>query len=113
MSGLSPQSGAKQTSRCHESRFYEYTPLVHAALWCRQEGGHGQWLVVLLAREFEILRSFLQRLHVGHERRYVTIHELNMLIGDGKLYRLFSRWSSSEAKLTDVNAFACSRGSTA
>jgi hypothetical protein len=31
---------------------------------------------------------------------YVTIHELNMLIGDGELYRLFFRWSSSEAKLT-------------
>ena len=31
---------------------------------------------------------------------YVTIHEFNMLIGDGELYRLFFRWSSSEAKLT-------------
>src|SRR6476661_2972881 len=31
---------------------------------------------------------------------YVTIHELNMLIGDGELYRLFFRWSSSEAKLS-------------
>jgi hypothetical protein len=31
---------------------------------------------------------------------YVTIHELNMLFGDGKLYRLFFRWRSSEAKLT-------------
>jgi hypothetical protein len=31
---------------------------------------------------------------------YVTIHELNMLIGDGELYRLFFRWSSSEAKFT-------------
>src|SRR5258708_12220725 len=31
---------------------------------------------------------------------YVTIHEVNMLIGDGELYRLFFRWSSSEAKLT-------------
>lgn len=31
---------------------------------------------------------------------YVTIHELNMLIGDGELYRLFFRWRSSEAKLT-------------
>ena len=31
---------------------------------------------------------------------YVTIHELNILIGDGELYRLFFRWSSSEAKLT-------------
>ena len=31
---------------------------------------------------------------------YVTTHELNMLIGDGELYRLFFRWSSSEAKLT-------------
>ena len=27
---------------------------------------------------------------------YVTTHELNMLIGDGELYRLFFRWSSSE-----------------
>ena len=27
-------------------------------------------------------------------------HELNMLIGDGELYRLFFRWRSSEAKLT-------------
>jgi hypothetical protein len=73
--------------------------LVHAARRRGQEGGHVQWLVVLLAREFEVLRSILQRLHV-HERRYVTIHELNMLIGDGKLYRLFFRWSSSEAKRT-------------
>ena len=31
---------------------------------------------------------------------YVTIHELNMLFGDGELYRLFFRWHSSEAKLT-------------
>jgi hypothetical protein len=31
---------------------------------------------------------------------YVTTHELNMLIGDGELYRLFFRWSSSKAKLT-------------
>jgi hypothetical protein len=31
---------------------------------------------------------------------YVTIHELNMLIGDGELYRLFFRWRSSEAKLS-------------
>lgn len=31
---------------------------------------------------------------------YVTIHELNMLIGHGELYRLFFRWRSSEAKLT-------------
>jgi hypothetical protein len=31
---------------------------------------------------------------------YVTIHELDMLLGDGELYRLFFRWRSSEAKLT-------------
>ena len=31
---------------------------------------------------------------------YVTVHELNMLVGDGELYRLFFRWRSSEAKLT-------------
>ena len=31
---------------------------------------------------------------------YVTTHELNMLIGDGELYRLFFRWRASEAKLT-------------
>ena len=31
---------------------------------------------------------------------YVTIHELNMLFGDGELFRLFFRWRSSEAKLT-------------
>ena len=31
---------------------------------------------------------------------YVTTHELNMLVGDGELYRLFFRWRSSEAKLT-------------
>jgi hypothetical protein len=31
---------------------------------------------------------------------YVTTHELNTLIGDGELYRLFFRWRSSEAKLT-------------
>jgi hypothetical protein len=31
---------------------------------------------------------------------YVTTHELNMLIGDGELYRLFFQWRSSEAKLT-------------
>ena len=31
---------------------------------------------------------------------YVTTHELNMLLGDGELYRLFFRWRSSEAKLT-------------
>jgi hypothetical protein len=31
---------------------------------------------------------------------YVTMHELNMLFGDGELYRLFFRWRSSEAKLT-------------
>ena len=30
---------------------------------------------------------------------YVTIHELNILLGDGELYRLFFRWSSTEAKL--------------
>ena len=31
---------------------------------------------------------------------YVTIHELNMLFGNGELLRLFFRWRSSEAKLT-------------
>src|SRR3954454_4840528 len=31
---------------------------------------------------------------------YVTVHELNMLFGDGELVRLFFRWRSSEAKLT-------------
>ncbi len=31
---------------------------------------------------------------------YVAIHELNMLFGNGELYRLFFRWRSSEAKLT-------------
>ncbi len=31
---------------------------------------------------------------------YVTIHELDMLFGDGELFRLFFRWYSSEAKLT-------------
>ena len=31
---------------------------------------------------------------------YVTIHELNVLFGDGELYRLFFLWRSSEAKLT-------------
>jgi hypothetical protein len=31
---------------------------------------------------------------------YVTIHELNMLFGDGELYRLFFSWRSSKAKLT-------------
>ena len=31
---------------------------------------------------------------------YVTIHELNVLFGDGELYRLFLRWRSSDAKLT-------------
>jgi hypothetical protein len=31
---------------------------------------------------------------------YVTIHELNRLFGDGELYRLFFRWTSSQAKLT-------------
>jgi len=31
---------------------------------------------------------------------YVTMHELNMLFGDGELYRLFFRWRSSDAKLT-------------
>ena len=31
---------------------------------------------------------------------YVTIHELNILFGDGELYRLFFRWRSSEVKLT-------------
>ena len=31
---------------------------------------------------------------------YLTIHELNMLFGDGELYRLFFNWRSSEAKLT-------------
>jgi hypothetical protein len=31
---------------------------------------------------------------------YVTIHELNVLFGDGELYRLFFRWRSSQAKLT-------------
>ena len=31
---------------------------------------------------------------------YVTLHELNMLLGDGELYRLFFRWRSTEAKLT-------------
>ena len=31
---------------------------------------------------------------------YVTIHELNMLFGDGELFRVFFRWRSSDAKLT-------------
>ena len=31
---------------------------------------------------------------------YVTVHELNLLFGDGELHRLFFRWRSSEAKLT-------------
>lgn len=31
---------------------------------------------------------------------YVTMHELNMLFGDGELYRVFFRWRSSKAKLT-------------
>ena len=31
---------------------------------------------------------------------YVAIHELNMLIGDGELYRLFFRWRSSEVKFS-------------
>ena len=31
---------------------------------------------------------------------YVTIHELDLLFGDGELFRLFFRWHSSEAKLT-------------
>ena len=31
---------------------------------------------------------------------YVTIHELNLLFGEGELYRVFFRWRSSEAKLT-------------
>jgi hypothetical protein len=31
---------------------------------------------------------------------YVTIHELNLLFGDGELFRVFFRWRSSEAKLT-------------
>lgn len=31
---------------------------------------------------------------------YVTIHELDILFGDGELYRLFFRWRSSQAKLT-------------
>jgi hypothetical protein len=31
---------------------------------------------------------------------YVTMHELDMLFGNGELYRLFFRWRSSEAKLT-------------
>jgi hypothetical protein len=31
---------------------------------------------------------------------YVSTHELNLLFGDGELYRLFFRWRSSEAKLT-------------
>ncbi len=31
---------------------------------------------------------------------YVTIHELNVLFGDGELYRLFFRWRSTKAKLT-------------
>jgi len=31
---------------------------------------------------------------------YVAIHELNTLFGDGELYRLFFRWSSSQAKRT-------------
>src|SRR5436190_2051668 len=31
---------------------------------------------------------------------YVTVHELNILFGDGELVRLFFRWRSSEAKLT-------------
>src|SRR4051794_36209385 len=30
---------------------------------------------------------------------YVTIHEFNILLGNGELYRLFFRWSSTEAKL--------------
>src|SRR3954453_18865821 len=30
---------------------------------------------------------------------YVTVHELNILFGDGELVRLFFRWRSSEARL--------------
>ena len=31
---------------------------------------------------------------------YVTLHELNLLFGDGELYRLFFLWRTSKAKLT-------------
>jgi hypothetical protein len=31
---------------------------------------------------------------------YLTIHELNLLFGDGELFRVFFRWRSSDAKLT-------------
>jgi hypothetical protein len=31
---------------------------------------------------------------------YVTIHELDLLFGDGELFRVFFRWRSSDAKLT-------------
>jgi hypothetical protein len=31
---------------------------------------------------------------------YVTVHEFNMLFGDGELYRVFFRWRSSESKLS-------------
>jgi hypothetical protein len=44
---------------------------------------------------------------------YVTTHELNMLIGDGELYRYFSDGARPRPSLLDVSAFACSRGSTA
>ena len=43
----------------------------------------------------------------------VYVHELNMLIGDGELYRLFSDGARPKPSLLDVSAFACSRGSTA
>jgi hypothetical protein len=83
------------------------------------------WVCVLLVRLAEVLVSFLAAggaiadlptylvEHFSWPRFlsiqvwlmvlflvYVTTHELNMLIGDGELYRLFFRWSSSEAKLT-------------
>src|SRR6476646_7381804 len=80
------------------------------------------WLCVLLVRLFErvfyfladggALASFPEHLfqHLLWPRflsiqiwlmvlflAYVTVHELNILFGDGELFRVFFRWSSSDA----------------
>ena len=40
---------------------------------------------------------------------YVTTHELNMLIGDGELYRLFFRWRSIRGQAYPPSANSLNR----
>jgi hypothetical protein len=102
-------------------RHFDGAPLIHPILFKSAI----YWVCVLLVRLAERLVHFLYAGHaivdfpahlVEHFSWarflsiqiwlmvlflvYVTIHELNILFGDGELIRLFFRWRSSEAKLT-------------